>query len=205
MDEHLRQTMDLIEDAKRGDRTAMNELCSRYLGRIHRIVRFRMGHRLRSKMDSMDIVQSVMIKVVDDIGQFDTGSESKFVNWLATIVEHTLRDKVDYFSAQKRDAAIEVPIIGKDEDGGLYYHDIPDHISPTTTQKIDAMEKIRMLEEALDELGEKQREIVILRNYAGMTFEEIANEIGSTKDAVRMLFVRTMDRLTDILVKKFKL
>ncbi len=205
MNERLKQTMVLINEAKKGDRAALNEVCSRYINRVHRLVRFRMGEKLRAKAESMDIVQSVMTKAIEDIGQFDTGSESKFINWLAKIVENTLRDKLDYFSAQKRDASREDPLVKDDKGDGLYFYDIPDHISPTVTQKVDLMERMEKLEESLDELSAKQREVVILRNYAGMTFKEIAEVSDSTEDASRMLFVRAMDKLTDILAKKFQL
>lgn len=205
MNEQHKQTMALINEAKKGDKAALNEVCSRYINRVHKIVRFRMGEKLRLKAESMDIVQSVMTKAIEDISQFDTGSESKFINWLAKIVENTLRDKFDYFSAQKRDALHEERLASQDENGELYYHDIPDHISPTITQKVGQNERLKKLEESLDELNAKQREVVILRNYAGMTFKEIAEVLDSTEDASRMLFVRAMDKLTDILTKKFQL
>lgn len=205
MNERLKQTMVLITEAKGGDKAALNEVCSRYINRVHRLVRFRMGVKLRAKTESMDIVQSVMARAIEDIGQFDTNSESKFINWLAKIVENTIRDKFDYFSAQKRDPSREEPLVRKTEDGEPYFNDIADNISPTVTQKVGQREKMRKLEEALDELGEKQREVVILRNYAGMTFKEIAEVLNGTEDGSRMLFVRAMDKLTDILAKKFQL
>ncbi|MFH0799660.1 MAG: sigma-70 family RNA polymerase sigma factor [Pseudomonadota bacterium] len=199
MDSSLKHTLTLISDAKKGDKGALERVCERYVQRVHKIVTFRMGAGLRGKTESMDIVQSVMIKAIRDIDAFDTGSESKFINWLAKIVENTIRDKVDYFAAEKRRAASEIPIVsGADEDmAGIT--DIPDKISPTVTQEVENREKLAILSDALNQIKDSHREAIILRDYAGMTFKEIGELTDSTEDAARMLYVRSMDEVTDIL------
>lgn len=205
MDAKLKNTLSLIKEAKQGDNNALSEVCVRYLDRIHKIVRFRMGEKLRRKAESMDIVQNVMLKVVKDIDQFDAGSESKFINWLAKIVENTIRDNVEYFAAQKRRLSLEVSAVQREENGTVSNKEFPDKDSPTVTQEVDNMEKMSKLEEALDQLNVKQREVIILRNYTGMTFKEISEILNSSEDAVRMLFIRSMDKLTTILADKFGL
>ena len=108
MDNKLKETLTLIKEAKEGDNNALNEVCTRYMDRVHKLVRFRLGEKLRRKAESMDIVQDVMLKAVKDIDKFDTDSESRFINWLARLVENTIRDNVDYYAAQKRNMSLVV-------------------------------------------------------------------------------------------------
>lgn len=191
MREGFKQTLQLIREAKTGDQGALNEVCGRYLDRVHHLVRFRLGGRLRQKVESMDIVQEVMLTAVKDIEQFDTKSESRFINWLARIVENTIRDQIDYYLAQKRRMTKED-----------YPEEIADKNIHRVTYKMGSAEKMARLEKALDQLKDQQKEVIILKNYAGMTFKEIAALFDKKEDAVRMLFVRSMDKLTDLLAKQ---
>lgn len=202
MNSALKHTLTLILDAKKGDKGALEKICELYIHRVHKIVTFRMGAGLRGKAESMDLVQSVMIKAIRDIDTFDTGSESKFINWLAKIVENTIRDKVDYFAAEKRKAAAEIPIVSETDEDRAGITDIPDKTSPTVTQEVESREKLALLCDALNQVKENHREAIVLRNYAGMTFKEIGEVLDCSEDAARMLYVRSMDEITDILVDK---
>ncbi len=199
MADALKHTLSLIVAAKNGDKTALEKICERYIGRVHKIVTFRMGRNLREKAESMDLVQSVMIKVIRGIDGYDTGSESKFINWLAKIVENTIRDKIDYFKAEKRRASSEVPIEGTNNEDESNIAEIPDGISSTVAHQVELHEELSMLCKALDKIKDSHREVIILRDYAGMTFKEIGELTGSTEDAARMLYVRSIDEVTDIL------
>lgn len=202
MDQSLKETLSLIADAKKGDKAALESVCARYIGRVHKIVACRMGRELRGKAESMDIVQSVMIKAVRDIDAFNTASESKFINWLAKIVENTIRDKIDYFTAEKRSTAAEVQLVHETQGGGAGVTDITDKTSPTITEEVEGRQKLAILCDALDRVKENHREAIILRDYAGMTFKEMGGVLGCSEDAARMLYVRSMDEITDILAEK---
>jgi RNA polymerase sigma factor (sigma-70 family) len=52
------------------------------------------------------------------------------------------------------------------------------------------------LEAALEELGEAQREIIVLRKLEELTFPEIARRLDKSEDACRMAFSRAMAALT---------
>lgn len=134
MEDALKHTLSLIAAAKNGDNAALEKICERYISRVHKIVTFRVGRDLREKAESMDLVQSVMIKAVRGIDGYDMGSESKFINWLAKIVENTIRDKIDYFKAEKRRASSEMPIESEDDENETGITGIPDRNSPTVIQ-----------------------------------------------------------------------
>ncbi len=57
----LSATIHLLRRAKGGDQQALNDLYARYGERLHTVVRFRLGPRLRSKMESCDVVQDALL------------------------------------------------------------------------------------------------------------------------------------------------
>jgi len=104
------RTQHLIALAKGGDDFALNELCRIYGTRVHRIVRFRMGKELRSKLDSMDLVQDVLISALGDLGDFAYKNEGDFLRWLAGIAENQIRGNLDKLHAGRRDIRKERPL-----------------------------------------------------------------------------------------------
>ena len=205
MDDKLQKTIEYIRRAKAGDKAALNEVCRRYLARVHEIAHIRLG-QLRGRTDSMDIVQSALVEAVGDLDRFDTESEPRFINWLAKIVENKIRDRIDYYGAQKRDVGREArpdaedgpPIsqLGKVEHGDI--------TSPAAMKMVAELERLTLLEEGMNQLDEKDREIIVCRNHCGMTFPEIAREIGIAEDAARMRYKRAVVKLTGLLAGKME-
>ncbi|MBL7185382.1 MAG: hypothetical protein ISS70_03585 [Phycisphaerae bacterium] len=72
MSEHssCKTTQSLVTLAKEGDRAALEQLCQVYGERVHWIVRLRMGREIRSKLDSMDLVQDAFVLALEDLGDF---------------------------------------------------------------------------------------------------------------------------------------
>ena len=62
--------------------------------------------------------------------------------------------------------------------------------------RIHLREREMRLERALESLNPSQREVIILRKYEDLWFQEIGERLGKSPDACRMLFVRAMAALT---------
>jgi len=69
------QTQRLVALAKDGDQSALNKLCEVYNERVLRIVRMRMGPELRSKQESMDLVQDAFISALRSLENFTYQNE----------------------------------------------------------------------------------------------------------------------------------
>ncbi|MFC1794870.1 hypothetical protein ACFL3Q_14945 [Planctomycetota bacterium] len=70
-----RNTQHLVTLARDGDEAALNQLCRVYAARVLWLVRLRMGKELRSKLESMDVVQDVLVYAVRDLGDFKYKTE----------------------------------------------------------------------------------------------------------------------------------
>jgi len=70
MSDPITRSLDLVLRAQQGDTDALNRLFERYYGRVQRIVRLRLGSRLREKVESGDILQETFIAAVRSLEDF---------------------------------------------------------------------------------------------------------------------------------------
>ncbi len=181
-------TLDLISRAQGGEQEALNLLVTRYLGKVRTAVRYRLGPKLRAKVESWDLVQSVMLEAVGDLGEFKPRGSSSFLNWLNTLVERKIRDKLDYFKAGKRDMDREVPL----PEGSVDLRP-PGRTPPVSPRDREEME---VVERALDGLPPAYRDILVQVKFEGIPIPEVAARLKRTEASVRKIVTRGMLRLT---------
>jgi RNA polymerase sigma-70 factor, ECF subfamily len=192
----LTQTVQLLRRAKQGDEQALNDLYARYGERLHTVVRLRLGIRLRSKLESCDVVQDALMKALPRVQNADFATSGAFFHWLTAIVENHIRDLADHYAADKRDAARERPLefqrSGTESVAGPI-----EGLVTSGTPSMAAMrgEDLSRLEAAVDALPDEQREALLLVRYEGLSLAEAGAKMNRTPDAVRMLVARAVVRL----------
>jgi RNA polymerase sigma-70 factor (ECF subfamily) len=195
-------TQVLIEMVQQGDRNALDELCNRYLMRVLAAVRIRLGANLRTKLESWDIVQEVMMDALRKVESFDFRTEGAFLKYLNKVVENRIRDEADRWATQRRNRNREVSIDGARSPDASNPLDLPEgHGALTPSKIVSLQEDLARLELAIDCLGEKSedyRELIVAVKIEGRTYREIADETGSTEDAVRMRVKRAMAALANL-------
>lgn len=193
------KTQILVTMAKRGDNSAQDRLCRVYGERVRRIVRLRMGSELRSKLESMDLVQDVLMGALRDLGDFTYRNEGDFLRWLTRIAENELRDNFNKLHADKRDIRKEVRLDNHSPSKGKDLFRIAAPIDATTPSAImSRKEELDRLEEAIDELKPEYREVIVLKRIEGLSYKEIGDKLGKSPDAVGMLLSRAMASLTSV-------
>jgi RNA polymerase sigma-70 factor (ECF subfamily) len=108
--------------------------------------------------------------------------------WLARIAENEIRDRADYTSRARRDAARRVPL---DEAADA----LPAPVRQALSQVIFD-ERAAALERAIESLPGGQREVVMLRAFEELSFREIGRRLDRTEDACRMAYARAMAAVT---------
>ena len=187
------KTQRLVAMAKGGDESALNQLCRVYWSRVLWIVRLRMGAELRSKLESMDMVQDVLLCVFRDLGDFTYRSEGDFLRWLSRLVENRLRGKVTKLHAGKRDIRKEVRL---DSNGPTTSGKFVGPIETTTPSVImSRREDLARLEKAIDALKPEYREIIVLTKIEGLSYKEIGQRLGKSEEAVRKQVSRALETL----------
>jgi RNA polymerase sigma-70 factor (ECF subfamily) len=187
------KTRELVALAKEGDESALNRLYRAYAERVRWMVRFRMDRQLRSKLESMDLVQEVLLHALGGLEDFTYKDEADFVRWLSKITENELRGSLRKLHTEKRNVRKEVRLdrYGSTTGGGFLGALGP--IETTTPSVImSRKEDLGKLEKAMDKLKPQYREAIVLTKIEGLSYEEIGNRLDMSADAVRMLATRAM-------------
>jgi RNA polymerase sigma factor (sigma-70 family) len=152
---------ELIHLFRDGDLHALEALVIRHKDKLYTSILF----MVKDKYLAEDIFQDVLIKIIDTIRGGRYTEEGKFLPW-AMRIAHNLC--VDHFRKVKRTPAIKTSddrdifeVINFTEEG-------PD----TKMMKRQSYDRVRQM---LDLLPEDQREVIILRHYADLSFKEIAS------------------------------
>ena len=202
MNNDIKTTLNLVRQAKAGENNALNLLLDRYVQRVLRIERMRLGVKLRGRMESMDVVQEVMMRVIKGLENFEPKDEAAFLHWISQLVQNEIRALADYHGAEKRNTNKEVQQPQNSEEDRSVGSNTPANSIYRPSFQLRLKEDVLQLESAMDELPEKQKEVVILRQYEGMSFKDIGDQLGCSEDAARMQYTRAIDKLTDLMTNE---
>ncbi len=196
------ETARLVLAAQEGDDVAVQHLFERYYPRVERIVRARLGRHLRARVEVEDILQETFLNAVLRLDEFEMRSESAFLDWLAVLSLRQINRAAEHWGREKRDPRRLVAIDAPDDAISRRVRELTARVSGPLTKSIRG-ERRRGLEDALDALEESQREVIVLRHFVGLSFEEIAGRIGRpTEAAAREFYRRARAKLAVILRTK---
>ena len=186
-----RKTQELVVLAKGGDTSAQDQLCRVYGERVRRIVRLRMGAEIRSKLESMDLVQDALMCALRDLGGFTYRNEGDFLRWLTKIAENRLRDNIDKLHTEKRDIRREIRLDDRERTTGRVFVGTAGPIDAITPSVImSRKEDLDRLGKAIDKLKPEYREVIILAKIEELSYSQIGDRLGKSTGAVKMLVSR---------------
>ena len=161
-------------------------------------MRLRLGARLRETIDSGDILQETFLAAVRSLDSFEMREEASLVNWLSRLAERQIIAAADYHGAKKRDRRRNVSLTASigDSQSIRTMSTLPDDRSPLPLEATATEEEQKIVEDCLQRLPEEYRELILLRNYAGASWETVAEETGRpSAAAARMMHARAMIEL----------
>lgn len=173
------ESMSLVRRFQDGDDAALNQLLERYQERLQRIVRIRLGSRLRAHIESMDIVQEASMVAMRKLGDFQLRDNASILRWLSQIVLNQIRDVHQYFDAERRDVGRVVslePTQGAAEDTRPALQLAGD--DPLPEELAWRSELREILDDSMTKLTDEYREMVLRRDYYGEDWATIAHELG---------------------------
>ena len=152
--------LDLIRSFQAGDTEAFDVLVTRYKDRIYSSILF----FVKDTYLAEDLFQDVFIKIIDTLKNKRYTEEGKFLPW-ALRIAHNLC--VEYFRKVKRTPAIKT----SDDQDIFEVINVSQEAPDQKLMRGESHDKVRRM---LDLLPEEQREIIVLRHYANLSFKEIA-------------------------------
>ncbi|NLP29808.1 MAG: sigma-70 family RNA polymerase sigma factor [Clostridiales bacterium] len=149
---------------------------------------------LRDEDDAMDALQESLIKVFRHLEQFK--GDCKFDTWVYRIVVNTCYDILR--KKQKEKNVYSINVLKDDEDTTI---DITDD-SPTPEEILDINEKTNHVLECLNMMSLEHREVIILRDIQGFTYDEISQILECSVGTVKSRLNRARQRLRNKLMEQ---
>jgi RNA polymerase sigma-70 factor (ECF subfamily) len=142
------------------------------------------------------VVQDALIHALSGIADFTYENEGDFVRWLSKIAENALHDNRDRLYAEKRDVRKEIPLDSGRRRSGSRLSGVPGPIATTTPSVIlSKKEDLAKLEKAIDTLKPEYKEVIVQTKIEGLDYQQIADRVGKSSEAVRKLASRAMTAL----------
>jgi RNA polymerase sigma-70 factor, ECF subfamily len=178
----------LIRRIRDGEHELFYELVRPYEGRVYSAAL----SIVRNEHDAEDVSQEAVLKAFKHFRQFR--AESRFSTWLIQITVNEARMRI-----RKQYAHMTEPITNREDEEGNYtprdfadWREIP-------SETLERKEVRQLLAEALASLGEKYREVFVLRDMQHLSIEETAQTLGITTGSVKTRLLRARLMLRDLL------
>lgn len=171
----------LIDRARGGDPDAFAEVFQEHAARIRPFIQRRLGARLGQVVEPEEVVNETFLRASRSIGQFRGCSAESLASWLRTIAQHVIQDQ-----ARRAARRQTVPLAEFVE-----AHD------PTPSRSARRRERLERLQEALRNLSEDHRKVVLLARVEGLPIKEVARRMGKDYNATSQLLYRAALKLRE--------
>ena len=165
---------DLVEAARRGDRNAFRTLFERYHRRAYALA----FGVLRHQDDALDVVQDAFIKAHKHLDKFE--GTSSFYTWLYRIVMNLA---IDHLRKHRRVSPVELDeqqLANHAGDDAL----LPKLLGGNPGRALLDKEIRARIDEALGELSDNHRAVLVMRELEGLSYEEMAQAMGCSKGTI---------------------
>lgn len=172
----------LLHRIRAGDARARQALYDRCLPLLLRWAHGRLPHYARSASDTEDLVQTTLLRALRHLEDFQASGSGAFLAYLRQILLNEVRREL---RSQRRHGGAHLPVDDMElADPGQ-----------SVVEQLVSQERLAAYEKALARLDRRQQELVVLRIEFGLSYPEIAAEIGGSPDAVRMTVTRALQRM----------
>jgi RNA polymerase sigma-70 factor, ECF subfamily len=189
----------LINRARRGSGSSIGVLLQLYRNYLTVLATTQIERRLRARLSPSDVVQETMLRAHKNFGQFRGTTEAELVAWLRQILVNNLAKFVEqHVLAARRDVRREVSIerLGAAlERSTVQLAALLPAESKSPSMAVQQREEAVVLADRLAQLPADYREVLMLRNLQGLPFDEVAQQMERSVGAVRMLWLRAIERL----------
>ena len=189
----------LLAQAHAGDEQSLGQLLESYRNYLYLVARTQIDLHLTARVSPSDIVQETFLQACGGFGQFRGQSQTELLAWLRRILVHNIVTAFNHHvRAQRRDVrrqqSLESVARAVDRSSQQVEAALASQGS-SPSAGAEPRELAALVADRLAELPAHYREVIILRNLEGLSFDQVALRMGSTADAVRKLWARALDRL----------
>lgn len=185
---------ELISRCRRGDSRAWDEFFDQHYAPAARFI-FQLSPAF-SPDDAEEICQEVFLSVIRNFESFRGASQLR--TWIFRIASNKARDFREKQTATKRGGGkTDISLQAEDPETGLTL-ELPSETA-TPDELLSKAENVQQVGVALEKLGEPCREIINLRYFADLSYEEISRELALNQKTVSSRLSKCLDQLEKIL------
>ncbi|TWU23333.1 RNA polymerase sigma factor CnrH [Novipirellula galeiformis] len=196
------KTETLLIAAKQGDVDAVNRLLERHRVSVRRLVEMRLDRKVQRRVDVSDVVQDVLLEASGRLEKYLDDPAMAFHLWIRQIawdriIDTYRRHRVSAKRNMDREQAMVIPA-GQDQSSVELAAQLWDP-GPTPAAAATQREIATKVEAAIEQLGEQDREMILMRHYEHLSNLEIAEVLGVNPPAASMRYLRAIRRLRELL------
>lgn len=189
----------LLADARNAGGEGLGSLLELYRNYLLLLARAQADLHLRGRVNPSDVVQETFLRACRDFGQFRGTTEAELLAWLRRILVNELARIVErQKGAQKRDVRREVSLqrrIAVLNQSSVAMDAALASQSSSPVSRVHRRELAAVVADQVAKLPDHYRDVIVLRNLEGLSFDEVAKRMGRSSGAVRMLWIRALDQL----------
>lgn len=194
-----------LDAADAGDFGPFGRLLERCSARLERIAAARLDRRVNARVDASDVVQDVFVQAVKRLPRYLEQRSACAPNrlplflWLRMMVrEGVVQVHRTHLGVGARDASLEHRLGGGDADASVtsaHFAHLLVGRHTTPTRALARSQRETTLADALEQLSDSEREVIVLRHFEGLSNGEIARLLGLTESGASIRHVRALKRL----------
>jgi RNA polymerase sigma-70 factor (ECF subfamily) len=186
----------LIERIKAGDMAAYNVMVIRHYDRIFS----RVLQILNNKQDAEEVTQDAFIRAHRGLENFR--GDASFSTWLYQIATNLAHNRYWYWFRRKRDQSISLDQPQR-EDGSLTLENVMPCADENPAEAVVTQEFVDRVSACMQNLNDKHKEVLILRNVKNLTYDEIAQQLDISVGTVKSRIARARESLRGLLGEDF--
>jgi RNA polymerase sigma-70 factor (ECF subfamily) len=191
----------LLDRARAGDADAVNRLLFRNRRRLREVVEVRLDPRLAARVDPSDVVQDALLEAHRQFPEYLRSQPLPVFPWLRRLAFQKLVElERRHLAAGKRSVRREValaPLLSDDSVAMMARRLFSSDSGPA--RRVLRAEQQARVRHALEQLGDKDRELLIMHYMERLEIQEIGAILELGPSAVKMRHLRALHRLLALL------
>lgn len=184
-----RADSEMLRAVMAGDGTAYRGLVEKYQARVYALV----YGMLRNREDARDVTQEAFVKAYRNLDSFRV--DASFYTWLYRIA---LNLAIDFMRKRRRreSGGFDEGIATRDDDGAI----ADMHSEDGPSRQLERKQLFTKLVDALEQLPDDQRQVILLREVEGLQYREIADVMGVPEGTIMSRLFYARKKLQQLLV-----
>lgn len=192
------QTEELLNGVRAGDQDAVNRLMDRHRVAVRRLIQMRLDNAVARRVDASDVVQDVLFEASRRLEDYIKAPTMPFHLWLRQLARDRMIDMHRRHRVAKRrsvDREQHVTSVAHDNQSTADFMSLlkDNELTPAAASLRKEMEQ-RFLE-ALNQLEEDDREIIMMRHFEHLGNGEVAEALNLSAPAAGMRYLRAIRKL----------